>query len=603
MKYLTDEKWKKLPCKDFRPRFFVETYSEKLSMRSPHFYQSRLMNVFSSCREALAYIGEYLANEKNGGYILSALDEIDSCLSTDSIAQFMLAQIEEPRKQLFKNIRGGNFSSGQLNRLSVICRAVLSREDEYTTSLIAALKNELFSEVDLAQKERLTTRIYDLTSLYTTLLLNKGYSPTYLFNRAEQFTRENNYSGRDMEGQFVYITEKLRSYTTNFDVFFAIRAHRPNCLLTIEDEPSCHFFNAIPESIQDPKIKKLWGELKPNVIAKLTVMATDFVSASWRTKEKLDVLLDALTALELNPSITVHAHCLAVSQNQQLLHEKSLNIDILIGFLTSESGTLFTSPDATIRHALTKLNDNGKEHIGRSLRYLRLARNSISLEQKLLNLWIALESLFADGDSNILQNIVEFVPQVYAVTGLLRRVSYIRDLLVKHEIPTTPLVRPIMKGRVVFDQQTTNDQIFKILRDAPACNELFSSLGAKEHMKFKLLATFNCIKSNKSLSSRVNRSEEDVTRQLRRIYFLRNKIAHTGHYANIRPQLITHLLDYLAVCYMAISDSAYRAKIDKAHSIIDLLSAYKMGVEVVVMRLNSSDAVDSLEKLTPEPLV
>lgn len=90
MKYLRDQIWSRIPIDDFRSRFFVETYIEKLSVYTPHFSQSRLMNLFSSCSELLVYIEEYSNNEKNAGYLFSALDEIDSCFSTDVIAQEIL---------------------------------------------------------------------------------------------------------------------------------------------------------------------------------------------------------------------------------------------------------------------------------------------------------------------------------------------------------------------------------------------------------------------------------------------------------------------------------------------------------------------------------
>ncbi|QAU33756.1 hypothetical protein [Janthinobacterium sp. 17J80-10] len=603
MKYLADDKWERLPINDFRARFFVETFTEKLSMRTPHFYQSRLMNIFSSSLEALTYISEYRSNDKNGGYILSSLDEIDSCLSNDPVAEFLFAKMEGSRQQIFKKIRGGDFSSGQLNRLSVICRGVLAREEDYEKELLADLNKVLFSNVELAQKDRLTTSIYALTGLYVTHLLNKGYSPTYLFNRAEQFTRETNYSGRNFKEQFEFITEKLRSHTTSFEVYFAIRSNKPSSLLAINDEDNCKFFSTIPDDIQDNKLKKSWAELNPNAIARLTITSTDFVSASWRTKDKLDQLIDAVTALELNPQIAFHPHCMAISRNQQFTHGESLNISLLIGFLTSESGTFFTKSDNTIRHALAKLNIEGKEHIGRSLRYLRLARESVSLEQKLLNLWIALESLFSDGENSILLNIVEYVPQIYALTGLQRRIEYLRDALVRHQIPITPLALSITKGDAVFNEESTSSIVFEVLKNKDASIELFNSLGPKEHLKFRFYSTFMDMKDNKSLADRVKRSETDVARQLRRIYFLRNKITHTGHFANIRPQLITHLLDYLAVSYVAISKAAIQTKNDRLHSISDLLVAYKMGAEAVVSNINSSTAINTFEEIVPTPLI
>lgn len=604
MKVLAEDLWSKLPMADFRPRFFVETYIEKLSVNTPHFSQSRLMDVFSSCGEALGYISEYQSNEKNAGYILSALDEIDSCLSGDPVATDIFRYLDEPRANVFKKIRSGDLSSSQLNRLSVICRAIVSKEDLYSESLLAALRTSIVEVADLNQKTRLTANIYLLTGLYTTHLLNRGYSPTYLFNRAELFMREANYSGKNFQEQFDFVTERLRSYTTSHDVYFSIRAHKPSCLLSIEDDSVFTFSDVLPEFISGPDRDKLGKEFEFNVIVRSTIEATDYVTASWRVKDRLDKLLDAVTALELNPKIQVSSNCVVVSKHQNLTHRRSLNIGLLLGFLSSEGGTYFSSSESSIRHALAQLNEHGREKLGRSLRYLRLARESVSLEQKLLNLWISLESLFSDGESSILSNILEYVPQIYAVSALRRRVSYLRELLARNQVDVTKKARVHLGGECdVFNKDVTDAQIFLLLKDEAASIELFDSLGLREHLKFKLLSTFEEMKSNKTIYERVRRSEVDVARQLRRIYFLRNKIAHTGHYANIRPQLVTHLLDYLAVCYTAITVSAAKAAQDQNQSIDDLMSAYKMGAEVVVSRAQSTDSVSKIEDITPVPII
>lgn len=603
MKYLSDTLWGKLPIQDFRPRFFIESYMEKLSLNTPHFSQSRLMNLFSSCAEALSYVNEYQLNEKNGGYILTSLDEIDSCLAIDPIANNLFTHMEMPRTQLFKKIRGGDFNQSQLDRLSVICRAIISRETEYSASLLAALKESILGQYDLTHKARITSNIYTLTGLYTTHLLNRGYSPTYLFNRGEMFTRESNYSGKNFQEQFELVTERLRSYTTSYDVFFTLRAHKPSCLLSINDDPSLSFLEAIPEEINGANREKLCKEFVPNVVARASIETTDHVTASWRTKDKLDKLLDTVTALELNPKIQVSAHCVTISRNQALTHTQALNINLLLGFLSSEGGTYFSNTDSSIRSSFAKLNDQGKDQLGRSLRYLRLARESVSLEQKLLNLWIALESLFSDGEASILVNIIEYVPQIYAVSSLVRRVRYLRDLLVRANASTTPLVQERQMMGTLFDQKTTDAQVFGLLLDEEAAIELFDDLGVKEHLKFKLLSTFDEMKSNAAIAKRVKSSEVDVARQLRRIYFLRNKIAHTGHYSNIRPQLVTHLLDYVAVSYMAISTSAAYAMQEGAQSIGDLFAAYKMGADVVVSRANSPQAITRIEELAPIPII
>jgi len=314
--------------------------------------------------------------------------------------------------------------------------------------------------------------------------------------------------------------------------------------------------------------------------------------------------MDVLMALEPNLKIQVSSSCVTIQVNNNNTHTKAININLLINFLSSESGAYFSKSNTTIHHALTSLNEQGREHMSRSLRYLRLARESVSLEQKLINLWISLESLFSDGETSILVNIEDYIPQIYAVSGLQRRVWYLKELLVKNKIPTTPLFnKTIVSGMSSFNEHTTDANIFSLLQNEDVVNELFESLGEKNHLKYKLIRTYEDFKSNKAITERIKNSELDVTRQLRRIYFLRNKITHTGHYANIRPQLVMHLFDYLAVCYAAISISSEKSIQKNSHSIDDLLAAYRMGVDVVVGLSKPGNKIDKIEQLIPVPII
>lgn len=335
--------------------------------------------------------------------------------------------------------------------------------------------------------------------------------------------------------------------------------------------------------MSEKELDKLKKEFEPNIYVKISLNSTDYVTASWNGKELLDKILDITTALELNPRIQVSSQCISISKNASLTHKKNLNVGLLVAFLSSENGTHLSNTDTKLHATTIKLNEISRAHLGRSLRYLRLARESISLEQKLLNLWIALESLFSEGDSNIIANITSFVPQFYAVTGIARRVIYIRNLMVKNAIEISPLAKQVISTNAsTFNKETTPNEIFSILRDEKAAIELFKTLDELEHLKFRFIKIFEEVKDQKTILARIGQSEKDVSRQLRRIYFVRNKIAHTGHYENIRPQLITHLLDYLVVSYLAISESATAAKAGHTYSIVELLDAYKMGAEQVI---------------------
>lgn len=603
MKYLADHVWASLPTTDFRPRFFIETYLEKLSMNTPHFFQARLMNVISSCREAITYVAAYEENEKNSGYLRSAIEEIENSLEKDPIAKNLFKHLEAPLRKLFSEMRGEAIQVNHLQRLTVICRAITSRETEYEGNLLAELRAAILNPVDLSQKQRVTESIYQLTSLYTTQLLNKGYSPTYLFTRAEMFTRISNYSSRTFAEQFDLITERLVSRISSFEVYLGLTTTKPSSLLTIPNDPEFQFLSNLPPCITGKELGKFNKGVTPNLIAKTIIDATDYVTAAWKAKDKLDKFLDAFTALELNPNISTTHSCAIVQRSKNLTHTKTLNIDRLISFLASEGGTYFKGTNTTIRSAMSVLNKDGKENLGRSLRYLRLAREAVSFEQKLLNLWISLESLFSASESGILPAILGYAPQIYAISSIRRRVLYLRDLLAANSIGTTPLVQGCTPTKFdQFSSSTTEADIYALLKNELAAIELFNSLGNKEHLKYKLLTIFEELKSNSNLLIRLEKSEKDVARQLRRIYFLRNKMAHAGHYENIRPQLVIHLLDYVAVCYMAICSSAQHSKIADMCTVGDLLAGFKMGIEVVISEYKTAQTHNDLEKVVPQPI-
>lgn len=598
LKYAQDATWARLPFEDFRPRFFIETYIEKLRMYTPHFYQSRLMNIFSACSEMMTYIDAYQENERNGSYILSAMEEILECWDADPIIQEAFGEFSVLASDLSRKVKASELDLNVQARLKVLCRAVLSREDSYLSMLIEQLEMAITGLTDLNQRDRITSSIDRLTGLYTTFLLNQGYSPTYLYNRAEILSRDNNYSGRSFSEQFQMVTGRLRNQKSEFEVYYGFHASKPSALLSVHDEQNLQFLAEIPAEITGNNLEKFKKNIEINVIAKVSLTATDYVTAALRSKEKIDRFLDTITALEFGSKFQTSANCITIHRGN-ISHTRTLNIDVLLAFMSSDSTTTIFRNSVPIRQLFSNLNEPAKDQLGRSLRYLRLAKHSVSLEQKLLNLWIALESLFANTSASIIGNILEFVPQFYATTGIVRRVSYLRELLIANKIAITPIIATnICPGRITFDDSVSDNEIFLVLRNEQAAIELFSSLGNKEHLKFKLMKIFEELKNNKAITARIKRSEADVSRQLRRIYFLRNKIAHTGHFHGVRPQLTTHLLDYIAISYRVIATAASKAQEEQTYSIPELLAAARMGTDIVTARVASKDEVTALDHVT-----
>lgn len=256
LRYLSDASWLRVPVADFRARFFVECFVEKLRMYTPHFYQARLMNVISAAKEVRGYVEEYRANDKNIAYLQSAMEELSECWDGDLVAQDILGNLIVLRAPLVKLVLTGDLSENALFRVSKLARSILCREESYSSALFASIEREVVGPVDLTQKERITSQIDRVTGLFVTHLLNEGYSPTYLFNRAELFTRENKYGGRNFSEQLTFVLNRLRNQQVQFDAYYGIHTTKPSLLLGIDDEPGLRFLPQIPASIQGADLEK-----------------------------------------------------------------------------------------------------------------------------------------------------------------------------------------------------------------------------------------------------------------------------------------------------------------------------------------------------------
>jgi len=602
-KYLSEETWNRLPLTDFRGRFFIEVMYEKLRIQTPHFYQARLMNLFSACTEMLVFVQEFSSTDKNGAYISATMKEIEECWDSDPVAQEMLVDLVSVRTGISKGLLKTDSNPMIFRQIEILCRAILLRKSAYSINLLDALKESVLGTTDITQVDRITINIDRLAGLYTTHLLNQGYSATYLFSRVKMLCRRTNYSGRNFPEQFDFIISRLLNNSADFDVYYGIYTKAPEKFLDVKDEMNLSFILGIPSEITGSDLEAFSEKIDISLTAKFRVAATDYVSAAMRGKEQLDKFLDEITALEQNFDVRISAHAYVIFQNQKTVHKRLLSVDKLLAFLSSEAASSFFHEAVSTRKQFGNLTEAATEQFGRSLRYLRLARTSVSIEQKLLNLWISLESLFSDNGSGIIGNVLDFVPSFYANSGLIRRVTFLRTLLVENEVTIIPELTSIWPTLSKFDDSVTDQQVFLLLRSEKLTIALFNSLNEKEHLKFKLKQIFSDLKDNKSILARLNRSQDDVTRQLRRIYFLRNKIAHTGHFKGVRPQLITHLLDYLFVYYKELVNASANAQEEELYSIIELFTASRMGAEVIYARAASKESITSVDQITLMPIM
>lgn len=569
--------WNRIEGHDYRSKFFVDCYIEKLRMQTPPFHQARLMNVFSACEEMLRYLQEYADNDKNGAYVESALDEIKRCFLADSVA----AELFKDHHQFIRDVSGNTFSTTICQKLAVICKSILNTLSDYRQTLKTELRETVVQEGVTGAELRTIQKIDSLTGLYITDLLNRGYSPTYLFNRSDYLAYASHYGGKNFKDQFDSVVAKLTAEDLEFQVYYAISATKRKSLP--EAHSSLSFVTALPALTSRENKDKLNKDFDTNLYCRFTVRAQDYISAALHAKENLAVFLDTFLPFDPKSDVKISGCALVIHPSTIHNHQHCVNVRLLGKLMINNSGVDTNNHAMNLDHLIAALDDSSSDQLSRSLRHLRLARETPSLEQKMLNLWISLEALFLVADGTIIGGIMDCVPQIYAVQGLVRRLRYMKALLIANRTAIPTLAQTAMSTELTrFTKNINDNQMFVLFKNDDACNELYESVAGKEHLRFRILTLRTEFTNNKSIHARLESTQKDVNLQLRRIYFYRNKIAHTGHFQNVKPQLIMHLTDYLYMIFSCLSDAALLARNNQKYSIAELIMSARMGADKVI---------------------
>lgn len=234
-----------------------------------------------------------------------------------------------------------------------------------------------------------------------------------------------------------------------------------------------------------------------------------------------------------------------------------------------------------------------------SLRYFRLARQSKSIEQKLLNTWIAVESLYIKSESHednlktsLIENIIHYVPMIYNSLSIAIKIRYAKKLLSSNKIEINDEIKNKLNlNEKYFSESTADDTIWKIMQQKDLFKSLVNNIDILEHLKYRL-DIIHKFCQDKNISKNFEKSKLRVERQLYRIYYMRNKIAHSGHYNNINYNLLTHLMDYLIISYSAIvvgSKKLHKIAPNEEFSILDIFSYYELEYNNLIENIKSKD--------------
>ena len=602
MKFFEEKFWDKLSLPDWRSRFFIESFSEALSIYTPHFYQARLMCITNLAEEVMETIEEYERSDKGKGYLASSLVELKQSFENDEIAKVVFGDIKPIFDSCAKNFTTEKFQKSLIYKLSIICKLIVSENEVYFETLISALKDSLLDRRDITHKDRLTKEINSITRTYVSYLLSIGYSPTFLYNKMEMFTRANNYGGRTFNQQFEVFINSLDCKKRSFNVFFAIKTNKKSTLSTYCTFKNSKVLDSIPEKHYTISTKT-FSQFEPDLYYKFTVDALDYVSAAWKASDDLESEIDYLLTLSPNTRIELFTSCYVDYKAKGKTFQRSVRINLLNNMLTyDQRGDSL----AKLLHVYTseKLIADSKKRLEGALKNIRIARETSRVEQKLINLWIALETLsYSTDEQSIISGIVNYTPKAYALNSISDRLRYVLDLLskAKTEVPSEVLSF-IGTDQNFIDKTISIEQLYKIIADKNLAVSIYNNLGNYDLIKFRIISLHNEIKDKEKVKDRIQKTHDDVEKHLYRIYRYRNNVTHNGYVPNLSPYVINHLADYVHTLISIILNISTHSSHLKELTLNDIMLSSLLTVESIFDSIKKNN-FDKLEDLIPSIII
>lgn len=273
--------------------------------------------------------------------------------------------------------------------------------------------------------------------------------------------------------------------------------------------------------------------------------AHDFFSAAHSAIITLARVLNILSFFTTIESWTISDITL-IAYNTESPYTKSLKASDI--YKTYE---YLDSSSKVYRRTVQFISKNGYDHLLSqkllsSFSYANLSRSSMALEEKYMNIWIALESLCRiDTYENIIDSIITLIPNAICLRFVYRIVRNFIEDCIRCDL-TFDFSTKVINLKTGKKENLVIDTI-SVFRDTVLCTELEKKCQCNSllHCRYKEILSF--LTDEKVFIEKIKEYHCTTTQHLNRLYRIRNEIAHSGSLQEISTiRYIEHLYDYLA---------------------------------------------------------
>ena len=507
--------------------FFTQLMEELLFDYTHSTYKPSTMNTPSLCNEALSAIGDIEKGSINPAHINHIIEELTESLREDNVAQSLLTS---PLGSILSELNQQPSNSRDLEVTLELLKIQLNTR-RYEDALFKELVSAITTGYD-------TKNIRKLTRLTVTHLLSKGISQDYIRDQIKQNFRAKSKSVSSNE-EISDFLDLLPKEATNYDVYFIVDNSLKYALKYFE-RLNIEILDAAPAHLESDKFFRNTNQRFILVVRKIKALdpyaARKFAEAGLKFSSTL---------------MSLYHHkqeAIWSSENIVTSENKVYKIRTTINPMHRCKDLLPDAASKRIQDFMSNFNmkkDSFSKFI-RSAQLHSMALRTKDVENQILNLWIALESLIPDESKGEKTSTIEHI--VDSITPFLNY-GYIEGLinnLIKD------LLRWNYESSINLLRLTGNEDYTKSL-----CLIFFSEEHQAALADFRqklnsfplLMDRFDHIQeltsSPESIIKALDNHAKRIRWQIKRIYRTRNIIVHTGSTPPKTGILVEHTHDYL----------------------------------------------------------
>lgn len=530
-----DEQWAKWGIHEEHQKFFIARWHEIFDEETFDTWQVRSSNIRSILKEILdacKVVEDVHVYHHN---ISALISEAEHVAHTDFIIKeyfpFAISCLEKIRKSYDSNVKDER--KIDLDSFNRLVKVLLGNLNDYRTRVIECLRDLM-----LNPPVKYKIHLYYLTMSFAVELRLAGFSISALRNSLHILLDTNEIKFINRLNNLIQVFSRPRQ---DYSCIFLISWPRITPDLS---KYGIEFSTSRPKPLFKDEEKEFYGQDEQALLATVKIQAFDPFDARNRAQELLERYFSVNKLYSL-------------SNESKIRQKKALIIDSLKALYlvpedTSRLGYIKDSkrPQEGVEkfaQILGRLPESDAGQLYASLQHHKLSLVASTDEARLVNLWIALETLVQDGSKNIIEKISRYIPSSDA-TGYVTRIARVFPvsfLRYWRSIDTAELCEKLKySNKHILDLR----DVIAILLDkneGSLITGFFSFTKNNPLLAFRTHRLWDKTFGNPTvMAHKIENHQKNTDWQIRRIYRARNIIIHQGCCPLGARQLIQHLHTY-----------------------------------------------------------